>query len=94
MDNNLLNLLGKLEITLEDFDKIIIWAYRTNPDLEDQPGFDYNDQWIVNIFTDCTGRAAYSISDAVRVYGFENVKGYCHEVLDSIEALCALVATR
>lgn len=99
MDNNqhrqnLITILETLEITREDFDRIILWAYRTDPDLEDQPGFDYNDQWIINIFTDCTGRGAYSISDAINVYGLENVKSYCHEVLDRVEALCALVATR
>lgn len=80
------DLLGKLGITLDELHLINMWGDSVETDREDVPGFVYKkeEQWITNIFTDNSGRFPLSIEEAVQLYGMENVRQYCQDVLDFI----------
>lgn len=79
-------ILKKMRITARDLDLIVIWS--SFADKNDAIGFDWEGQWIVDIFTDTTRRFNKTLEEAVEFYGFENVNNFCHQVLDKARELC------
>ena len=75
-------ILKKLGITAHDLDLIAVWS--TLADVESEVGFDWNGQWIVDIFMDTTRRFDKTLAQAVDYYGFENVRKFCFDALARI----------
>ncbi|WP_028504369.1 hypothetical protein [Ruminococcus albus] len=48
-------------------------------------GFEYNGQFISNIFFDETGRTDLSLEEAVSKYGIKEVKKFYHDVLNDYD---------
>lgn len=75
-------ILKKIGITAHDLDLIAVWS--TLADVESEVGFDWNGQWIVDIFTDTTRRFDKTLAQAVDYYGFENIRKFCFDALARI----------
>lgn len=74
-----------LGITPEQLEKVK--AYCDTVDVDDEYntlGFEYKGQFIVNIFTDPTGRFDYDLYTAISTYGENNVRDFCKRVLRRI----------
>ena len=71
------------DITSEQLDEVK--AYCDALDMDDDNnsvGFEFDGQFITNIFLSPCGRFEKNIYEAVATYGAENVKDFCKQVLD------------
>ena len=73
-----------LLITPEQLEKIKEYCYDVDVDDDDNIGFEYQGQFIVNIFTDPSTLFDYDLKDAVSKYGENNVRFFCKSVLRRI----------
>lgn len=73
-----------LGITPEQLAKIKAYCDDVDVDDEDNIGFEYKGQFIVNIFIDTSARFPYDLDDAISTYGENNVRDFCKRVLRRI----------
>lgn len=77
------NLLDMFDITPEELDEVK--AYCDTLDMDDDnntTGFEFDGQFITNVFLSPCGRFEKNICEAVATYGAENVKDFCKQILD------------
>ena len=73
-----------LGITPEQLAKIKAYCDDVDVDDEDNIGFEYKGQFIVNIFMDASALFAYDLYDAISTYGENNIRDFCKRVLRRI----------
>ena len=73
-----------LGITPEQLAKIKEYCYDVDVDDEDNIGFEYEGQFIVDIFTDPSTLFDFDLQDAISYYGENNVRDFCKRVLRRI----------
>ncbi len=75
-------ILNQLGITRKDLEKIENFC--NIADNNSEIGFPFKGMFISNIFYDTSARFEHSITDAVKLYGLENVRSFCKQVLSSM----------
>lgn len=68
-------------LNISEQDMLRVKQHCSNVDTDSPIGFEFDGMWITNIFLDSSGRFEYSLVDAIKEYGIENIQKFVASII-------------